>query len=122
MPMTAESGPNEQTVRVDVTTLRGEPRGADTMAYTIALRGPVTDRWIEGYRVTTEQSAVSRRFDLDPARSTIRFACRTADGTALVFEMLERLEALVARVNQLVEIWRSQAPRVRFSPESLRAR
>jgi hypothetical protein len=120
MPM--EDGLNEQRVRVDVTTLRGEPRGADTTAYSVALKGPVNDRWIEGYRLTTQQSAVSRRFELDPARSTVRFACRTADGTELVFEMLERLEALVAGVNQLVEIWRSQAPHVRFSPAPLRVR
>ena len=123
MPM--EDVRNEQRsieVHVDVSSLKGEPRGADTMVYTVALKGPLGDRWIEGYRLTTEQSAVSRRFELDPARSTIRFACRTADGNALVFEMLERLEALVARVNLLAEIWRSQAPRVRFSPEPLRAR
>ena len=120
MPM--EDSLNEQWVRVDVTTLRGEPRGADTTVYTVALKGPVNDRWVEAYRLTAEQSAVSRRFELDPAGSAIRFACRTADGTELVFEMLERLEALVARVNQLVEIWRSQVPHVRFSPAPLRAR
>ena len=120
MPM--EDGLNEQTVRVDLTALRGEPRGADITVYTVALNGSVNDRWVEAYRLTSEQSAVSRRFVLDPARSTVRFACRTADGTELVFEMLERLEALVARVNQLVEIWRCQAPHVRFSPAPLRAR
>jgi hypothetical protein len=117
-----EDGLNEQGVRVDVTTLRGEPRGADTTVYTIALDGPVKDLWIDGYRRTTVESDVFRRFELDAARSTIRFACRTADGTEMVFEMLERLEALVARVNQLAEIWRSQVPRARFSPASLRAR
>ena len=120
-----EDVPNEHRsaeVHVDVSTLKGQPRGADTMVYTVSLKGPLGDRWIEGYRLSTEQSAVSRRFELDPARSTIRFACRTADGTELVFEMLERLEALVARVNQLAEIWRSQVPRARFSPAPLRAR
>ncbi len=123
--MTMEDVPKEHRsaeVHVDVSTLKGEPRGAETMIYTVALKGPLGDRWIEGYRLTTEQSAVSRRFELDPSRSTIRFPCRTADGTELVFEMLERLEALVARVNQLVEIWRSEVPRVRFSPAPLRAR
>ena len=123
--MLTENGLNEQRgaeVHVDVSTLRGEPRGADTMVYTVALEGAVGDRWIEGYRLTTEQSATLRRFELDPARSIVRFACRTADGNALVFEMLERLESLVTRVNQLAEVWRSQAPRVRFAPAPLRAR
>ena len=123
--MPVENGPNEQTgaeVHVDVSTLRGEPRGADTMVYTVALKGPLGERWIEGYRTTIEQLAMTRRFELDPARSVVRFACRTADGNALVFEMLERLEALVTRVNRLTEIWRSQAPRLRLSPAPLRAR
>lgn len=123
--MLMENGPNAKPgaeVHVDVSTLRGEPRGADTMVYTVALKGPLGDRWIEGYRMTIEQMAMSRRFELDPAVSTVRFACRTADGNALVFEMLERLELLVTRVNRLAEIWRSQAPRLRLAPEPLRAR
>ena len=123
--MPVENGPMEQTsaeVHVDVSTLRGEPRGADTMVYTVALKGPLGERWIEGYRTTVEQLAMTRRFELDPARSVVRFACRTADGNALVFEMLERLESLVSRVNRLAEIWRSQAPRLRFSSAPLRAR
>jgi site-specific recombinase len=120
--MPTENGLIERRVQVDVTTLRGEPLGADTTVYTVALKGLVNDRWVEGYRLTSEQSTVSRRFELDQARSTVRFACRTADGTELVFEMLERLEALVARVNQLAEIWCSQVPRVRHSPAPLRAR
>ena len=123
--MLMEDGPNAKPgaeVRVDVSTLRGEPRGADTMVYTVALKGTLGERWIEGYRMTVEQLAMGRRFDLDPASGTVRFACRTADGNALVFEMLERLESLVTRVNRLAEIWRSQAPRLRLSPEPLRAR
>jgi hypothetical protein len=120
-----EDGLSEQRggeVRVDVTTLRGDARGADTMVYTVALKGRVDDRWIEGYRATVEQQQMARRFEIDPEKAVVRFACRNADGHALVFEMLERLEALVERVNRLTEIWRSQAPRLRFSPAPLRAR
>ena len=123
--MAIESGLNVGTgaeVHVDVSTLRGEARGPDTMVYTVALKGPLGDRWLEGYRMTIEQLAMSRRFELDPARSLVRFACRTADGNELVFEMLERLEAVVTSVNRLAEIWRSQAPRLSFSPAPLRAR
>jgi hypothetical protein len=109
-------------VQVDVSTLRGDARGADTMVYTVALKGSVNDRWIEGYRATVEQLAMTRRFELDAEKAIVRFACRTADGHALVFEMLERLESLVERVNRLAEIWRSQAPRLRFAPAPLRAR
>jgi len=109
-------------VQVDVSTLRGEARGADTMVYTVALKGPIHDRWIEGYKATVEQLSLSRRFELDAAKAVVRFACRTADGHALVFEMLERLEALVERVNRLSEIWRSRAPHLPFAPAPLRAR
>ena len=122
MPM--ENGPNLKPgeVHVDVSTLRGDPRGTDTVVYTVALKGPLGDRWVEGYRMTVEQLSIGRRFELDAPGSTVRFACRTADGNAIVFEMLERLESLVTRVNRLAEIWRSQAPRLRFSPAPLRAR
>ena len=123
--MPTEYGLNEQLgtdVQVDVTTLRGQERGTDTMVYTVALKGPVNDRWIEGYRATVEQLAMSRRFELDAEKAVVRFACRTADGHALVFEMLERIESLVERVNRLAEIWRSQAPRLRLAPAPLRAR
>lgn len=118
--MPVEDRPGEQRVRADVSTLKGQPQGTETMVYTVTLKGPVGDLWIDGYRRTTSESDEFRRFELDAARSTIRFACRTADGPEIVFEMLERLEALVARVNQLTEIWRSQVPRVRVPPASLR--
>ena len=112
----------DEDVQVDVSTLRGQARGADTMVYAVALKGQVNERWIEGYKATVEQLAMSRRFELDAEKALVRFACRNADGHALVFEMLERLETLVERVNRLAEIWRSQAPRSQFAPAPLRAR
>jgi hypothetical protein len=66
--------------------------------------------------------AIYLRFDLDRSNGMIRFACRTVDGTGMVFEMLERLEMLVARVNQLVEIWRAQSPDIRIASGGIRAR
>lgn len=123
--MDLENGSGGQRVvevHVDVSTLRGELRGADTMVYVVNLKGTLADRWAESYRVAAEELGMSRRFELDPVRGAVRFACRTADGNALVFEMLERLEELVGRVNQIAGMWRSQAPRPHFSPEPLRAR
>lgn len=108
-------------VRVDLSTLSGDPVGTDTR-YAIALDGPVDERWAEAYRMSQEEAAIYRRFELDRSNGSIRFSCRTVDGTGLVFEMLERLEMLVGRVNQLVEIWRAQSPRISLAVSSLRAR
>jgi hypothetical protein len=89
--------------------------------FTVALKGGqrALDR---GWTRRTEQQAASLEETaaaLDEITATVR---RTADGHALVFEMLERLEALVERVNRLAEIWRSQAPHLRYAPAPLRAR
>ncbi len=108
-------------VRLDLSTLKGEPAGADTR-YAVRLRGPVDERWLESCRGLLADSPALRRFALDAAQGTLGFSCRTVDGTALVFEMLERIEGLVERVNQLAAIRRSVGPRVSVSSATLRAR
>jgi hypothetical protein len=108
-------------VGLDLSTLKGESAGSDTR-YAVRLRGPVDERWVESCRGLLADSPTLRRFELDPAQRTLRFSCRTVDGTALVFEMLERIEGLVERVNELAAIRRSVGPRVSFSSATLRAR
>jgi hypothetical protein len=88
-------------VRVDHSTLRGEAAGTDTR-YTVGLLGVVDGAWAEAYRAVQSESTGYRRFRLDPRSRTITFSCRTVDGTAKVFETLDRLEALLAIVNQQV--------------------
>ncbi len=108
-------------VRLELSTLRSETSGTDTR-YTVALRGPIDENWLEGCRAVQAESPGYRRFELDRARPGFRFSCRTVDGTTLVFEMLERLEALVDWVNELVAARRAAGPRARFSSSPLRAR
>ena len=96
-------------VGVDHSTLRGEPSNSDTR-YTVGLFGAVDDRWIDAYRLTQSEATGHRRFRLDRANATISFTTRTVDGPAMVFEVLEQLEAFLELVNGQVETWRSQTP------------
>ena len=102
MPM--EDGPSDSSARTcsvgRVHAHGASPRRPTRCLHRRARRGRSA---IAGSRATGRPSSswpIARRFELDPAAGVVRFACRTADGTALVFEMLERLEALVARVNR----------------------
>jgi hypothetical protein len=88
-------------VRVDHSTLRGETAGTDTR-YTVGLLGVVDEAWAAAYRTIQSESTGYRRFRLDASSRTISFSCRTVDGTAHVFEALERLEALLSIVNQQI--------------------
>jgi hypothetical protein len=93
--------PRAIAVRVDHSTLRAETVGTDTR-YTVGLIGVVDETWAEAYRATQAESTGYRRFRLDPASRTVSFSCRTVDGTAHVFEALDRLEALLSLVNQQI--------------------
>jgi hypothetical protein len=98
--------PGGQRVSEDHSTLKGQPEGSETR-YTIGLKGSVDDRWAEAFRLTQAQSPVFLRFRLDRASSSIGFSCRTVDGAVLVFDVLERLEALLKAVNQRAGTWRA---------------
>jgi hypothetical protein len=114
-------------IALDISTLKGETAGTDTryaLALSLPYGGPVDvdERWVAAYRLTQDELPVYGRFDLDRANALVRFSCRTVDGNGMVFEMLERLETLVARVNQLVDIWRAQSPPANVASATLRAR
>ena len=95
-------------VGVDHSTLRGEQSNSDTR-YTVGLTGAVGDLWAEAYRLTQAEATGLRRFRLDRANATISFSTRTVDGPAMVFEVLEQLEAFLELVNGQAETWRAQA-------------
>jgi hypothetical protein len=95
-------------VGADHSTLRGELASSDTR-YTVGLTGPMDDQWIEAYRLTQAEATGHRRFRLDRANATISFSTRTVDGPAMVFEVLEQLEAFLELVNGQVETWQAQA-------------
>ncbi len=85
-------------VDVDHSTLKGEPAGADTR-YSVSLIGPLDEVWAEAYRMQQADSTAFRRLRLDSAARTVSFTCRAAEGPTQVFDILERLDALIKRVN-----------------------
>lgn len=86
-------------VGVDHSTLRGETAGMDTR-YSVSLTGSVDEAWSACYRALQADSTVFRKLRLDSATRTVSFVCRGIDGPAQVFDVLERLDALVKKVNQ----------------------
>jgi hypothetical protein len=121
-------------VSIDHATLRAQAEG-DHTRYTVALTGRVDPHWVAAYRAVQAESTSYRRFRLDPATGTISFAVRMVDGPAQVFEVLERLEALIEIVNRSVPrsarraaatalraTSRNPTPRASFSTASRRAR
>jgi hypothetical protein len=86
-------------VGVDHSTLKGEPSGTDTR-YSVSLVGPIDDVWAEAYRILQADSTMFRRLRLDAPARQVTFTCRAIDGPAQVFEILERLDALIKRVNR----------------------
>ncbi|HKD16868.1 MAG TPA: hypothetical protein VKG23_03285 [Thermoanaerobaculia bacterium] len=113
--------PDASDVTVDLSRLEGEPRSGDTR-YTVALDGSLRSEWVDVWRELLSASAVLRRFEIDAFRAVVHFTCRNVDGTAMVFDALERLEATVKRVNEIVAVRRAAAPRVIAAPTALRAR
>ncbi len=101
--MNAVSGDRRSVgVWVDHSTLRGEVAGSDTL-YRVSLAGAVDERWLETCASALLESTALRRFRLDRTGRSVAFTCRTVDGPGLVMDALERLEALLARVNRHVE-------------------
>jgi len=113
--------PGSTDMAVDLSRLEGEARGGDTR-YTVSLAGSLRSDWVDAWRELVHSSAVLRRFEIDPARSIVHFACRNVDGTAMVFDALERLETTVKRVNDIVAIRRASSPSVIAPRSALRAR
>lgn len=88
-------------VGVDHSTLKGTALGGETR-YTVALIGAVDAVWAEAYRILQADSTMFRRLRLDLASREVSFTCRAIEGPTQVFEILERLDALIKRVNRHV--------------------
>jgi hypothetical protein len=109
-------------VKLDLSRLKGEAAGTDTR-YTVSLAGPIGEPWLDAYRTLQQaEPAAHRRFEFDVPRATVRFSCRTVDGTGVVFDLLEQLETIVDRVNQVVAVRRAAGPRISLVNSALRAR
>jgi hypothetical protein len=88
-------------VVVDLSTLKREAAGTD-MSYTVGLVGRIDAVWAETYRILQADSTAFRRLRLDPNARTVSFVCRGVDGPSQVFDVLERLDALIKRVNRQI--------------------
>ncbi len=93
-------------VHVDHSTLKRDSSGSDLL-FSVALVGRVDPVWTEAYRVLQADTTAFRRLRLDPSTRTVSFVCRAVDGPTQVFDVLERLDALIKRVNQHVSGKRS---------------
>lgn len=95
------------SARLDHSSLRGEP-GASHTHYSISLHGETDERWTEAFRAVCAASPERRAFQLNPRSRTVSFSCLTLEGPPLVFEMLERLEALLELADRRVAAGRVQ--------------
>jgi hypothetical protein len=94
-----ESG--SHMVGVDHSTLKREGSGPD-FNYSVTLVGRVDAVWVEAYRILQADSTAFRHLRLDPISRTVTFLCRGVDGPTQVFDVLERLDALIKRVNRQI--------------------
>jgi hypothetical protein len=104
--------PPETTVRLDLSRMSADHAATDTR-YNVALEGTLEEEWVADFRSLLAELPSPRRYEFDRARSVVRFSCRTVEGTGVVFDALERLEAIVENVNRRVAARRLAGPRVR---------
>ena len=67
--------------------------------YAVGLSGVLDRRWAGCYARVLAEAPAFARFQLEPAESRITFMCRTTDGPVQVLSVMNRLEALLERVN-----------------------
>ncbi len=94
-------------VSVDHGTLNGKILGSQGTRYSVALHGPVDDRWARSYRLIQMDSTGFFRFRFDLANRTVSFTARASDGAQEVISILERLDTLVKLVNRSASLWTS---------------
>jgi hypothetical protein len=108
-------------VKLDLSQLQGESLATSTR-YSVALEGAPGDEWTAEFRARQAETPAHRRYELDPSRAAVRFSCRTVDGTGMVFEFLENLEALVEEINRIVAVRHAVGARVSHPSFATRAR
>jgi hypothetical protein len=98
-------------VAVDHGTLHGKALGSEGTRYSVALAGPVDDRWVRSYRLIQMDSTGFFRFRFDLGNGTVSFMARASDGPDEVILLLERLDALVQLANESASVWTSDQER-----------
>jgi hypothetical protein len=98
-------------VAVDHGTLEGKALGPEGTRYSVALTGPVDDRWVSSYRLIQMDSTGFFRFRFDLKNGTVSFMARASDGAEEVILLLGRLDALVKLANQSASVWTSDQER-----------
>jgi len=94
-------------VAVDHGTLKGKTLGSQGTRYSVALKGPVDDRWTRSYRLIQMDSTGFFRFRFEVTKQTVSFTARSSDGADEIILLLERLDALVKLVNRSASLWTS---------------
>jgi len=108
-------------VKLDLSRLEGESLVTSTR-YSVGLEGAPGDEWSAEFRARQTETPAHRRYELDASRTAVRFSCRTVDGTGMVFEFLENLEALIEEINRIVAVRHAVGARVSRPSFAPRAR
>jgi hypothetical protein len=98
-------------VAVDHGTLSGKALGSEGTRYSVALTGPMDDRWVRSYRLIQMDSTGFFRFRFDLGNGKVSFMARASDGPDEVILLVGRLDALVKLANESASVWRSDEER-----------
>jgi len=93
------------SVSLDSMSVRRQEAGLDSagerrVLYSIALAGPVDDRWRRAFRLVQIEDTGLFRYRLEMESDTISFTCSERSAGARFAVDLRQLDLLVARVNQ----------------------
>src|SRR4051794_41598099 len=89
-------------IRIEHAPLRGEAVGADTR-YRVSLSAALDARRVAAFQAMLAEMPQHRRFRLDPSGTALAFSCRSVEGPAGVFDMLQRAEALLEMLGRRLE-------------------
>ena len=99
MEVAAKSPIKSYDVAVDQSGLESSKSGPLFERYAIGLTGMLDRRWADCYKRVLQETPAFARFQLEPAESRVTFTCRSTDGPVQVMSVINRLEALIERVN-----------------------
>jgi hypothetical protein len=72
----------------------------DGTGYAIQLEGPVDRKWYRAFCLMHSVQPRYRRFQLDPDKGIVWFACRAGDVPASIVPVLNTLDRLIAATNE----------------------
>jgi len=93
------------SVSLDSKSVRRQEAGADSagerrVLYSIALAGPVDNRWRRAFRLVQIEDTGLFRYRLELETDAISFTCSERNAGAKFAAGLRQLDALIARVNR----------------------